>query len=137
MTDHPALDAAAVGLTVAELQRFQTYRNFVGVEYASLGGFVIWQQQYYPLLRQQPRVNKRLGWRLVGAGVALFALGFLPHLAILFIPLALVVLVGALTQFRHRNLSEWDRHALYEWHKAYAVGHGVPPFTYQEARRNT
>lgn len=137
MTNHPGLDAAAVGLSVAELRRYRTYVKFVGPEYASLGGFVIWQRQYYPMLRRQPRVNRARGWQLVGAGVTLFALGYVPHLALLFIPLALIVLVGALTQFRHRSLAEWDQHALYEWHKAYAVGHGVPPFTYQEARRNT
>jgi hypothetical protein len=133
----PELDAAAAYIVVLEAQRYRLYRSFVGPEYASLAGFAIWKRQYYPLLRQQPRVNAARGWLLVLTGLVLFALGYIPHLALLFIPLALITLAVALTQFRHQALSAADQRALYEWHKAYAVGHGAPPFTYQEARRNT
>jgi hypothetical protein len=138
---HYGYDAAATAavtyVAVDQTRKYRTYRKFVGPEYASVKGFFIWKSQFYPLLRQQPRVNVPRGLLFTGIGVVLFALAYIPHLSLVFLPLFLASLVYALLQFRHQTPPAADLQALYNWHRAFAINQGIPPLTYAETRRNS
>lgn len=138
---HAARNAAVTYVAVDQFRKYRTYRAFVGPEHASAAGFFHWKSQYYPLLRQQPRVNVPRGLLFAGGSVALYLLANIPGIGpigiVLFGALFLASLVYGLTQFKHQDPPAADLQILYDWHKAFATNRGVPPWTYAETRRNT
>jgi hypothetical protein len=137
---HAVRDAAVTYVAVDQARKYRTYRKFVGPEYASMAGFFKWKSQYYPLLRQQPRVSVARGLLFTGGSAVLYLLANIPHIGpagiVVFGALFLASLIYGLGQFRHQTPPAADLQALYEWHKAFAISRGVPPWTYAETRRN-
>lgn len=127
---HAGRNAALVYVAGDQLRKERAYRKFVGPEYASVTGFFIWKSQYYPLLRQQPRVNVARGLLFAGASAVLYLMANIPGIGpigiLFFGALFLASLFYGISQFRHQTPPAADLQAIYDWHKAYAVNRGAP-----------